>query len=132
MNVAFDKLFNLAPLPEETSKISDLNKTDFKLKKKTSFNDFNNNNDVNGYQSKKRSMSTASELCRMTRYASISSNKQKKDSYLGTSESYVMLSQSHMRMDYHLIVIRVVSSNVPRISEMLLDSLGEQLTDTSK
>ncbi|CAJ0832684.1 15648_t:CDS:2 [Entrophospora sp. SA101] len=117
MNVAFDKLFNLAPLPEEISKVSDLNKTDFKLKKKNSFNDFNNNN-VDGYQSKKRSMSTASEPCRMTRYASISSNKQKKDSYLGTSESYVISELSHpMCQEY---------------TEMLLDSLGKQLTDTSK
>ncbi|CAJ0824558.1 18054_t:CDS:2 [Entrophospora sp. SA101] len=107
----------ITPLPEEISKVSDLNKTDFKLKKKNSFNDFNNNN-VDGYQSKKRSMSTASEPCRMTRYASISSNKQKKDSYLGTSESYVISELSHpMCQEY---------------TEMLLDSLGKQLTDTSK
>ncbi|CAJ0832678.1 15646_t:CDS:2 [Entrophospora sp. SA101] len=168
MNVTFDKLFNLAPLPEETSKVSDLNKTDFKLKKKTSFNDFNNNNDdVDGYQSKKRSMSTASESRGMTRYASIGSTKQKKDSYLAPSESYVMLSRSHEnglssdsgdisnsiiinddRQQRASISYRLKVTNrlfdlmnsrselshpmCQECTEMLLDSLSKQLTDTSK
>nr|CAG8574129.1 6284_t:CDS:1 [Entrophospora candida] len=167
MNVTFDKLFNLAPLPEETSKVSDLNKTDFKLKKKTSFNDFNNNNDdVDGYQSKKRSMSTASESRGMARYASIGSTK-KKDSYLAPSESYVMLSRSHEnglssdsgdisnsiiinddRQQRASISYRLKVTNrlfdlmnsrselshpmCQECTEMLLDSLSKQLTDTSK
>jgi len=153
------KLSILAPLPEETTKtsqVSELDKANFNLKKKTSFNDFNssssNNNDVQS--TKKRTVSTASESRGLARYSSISSN------YLTPSESYVVLPSDSGGINNNNITVnddrqqRVSISDRLKVTnrlfdlmnlrselshpmcqectEMLLDSLSKQLSDTSK
>ncbi|CAJ0760722.1 791_t:CDS:10, partial [Entrophospora sp. SA101] len=110
MNVAFDKLFNLAPLPEEISKVSDLNKTDFKLKKKNSFNDFNNNN----VDEERFLLGHLRILCNVITITHEN----------GLSSDSDDISNS--------IIINDDRQQWAKYTEMLLDSLGKQLTDTSK